>query len=413
MASKLRHVAVLVNSRYEDSPYDRWAKDSDLALTLLVAEDRAEGYAHMSAPHRVFAFDNYAHNGNVERMVLALHAEQPFVAIVAKSEPDILRAARLRGLLRLPGQDWRSAIAFRDKIEMKRRLAAAGVAAPEFARLSCGADLCAFVAAKGYPVVVKPVLGSGSLDTQVLLGPADLERRLAVGVDARFEVEVFIPGKMYIVDAFVLEGRVRFSVASRYVNDCLSFQRGEFLGVVLEDPASPLCARLLAFADKALAALPLPETTTVHMEIWRTPDDELVFCEAASRTGGIRINEAIMLAHGFDMDRSWFSAQLGLPVVVPEAPLVKPVQRGVGHMAVYYGDGVLDALPTTPPPDGIISQTLLARIGDVHHGSQKSGMYLAAFVVTGQSDLQVEQRFTEVARWFHEGCRYARLGAAS
>lgn len=411
--TSLKPIAVLVNSRYQDTPYDRWVQGSDLALTLLVAADKAGGYTPIGPPHRVLAFENYRYNGNVERAVLERHAERPFQAVVAKSEPDILRAARLRDLLGLPGQDWRSALAFRDKTEMKRRLAAAGIPVPPFTALTCGADLCAFVARHGYPVVVKPVLGSGSLDTCVLRGPGDLERRLAGGVDDRFEAEVFVPGPMYIVDGLVIDGRVRFRVASRYVNDCLSFQRGEFLGIVLEPSGSPLYGRLVAFADAVLAALPLPASTTFHLEVWHTPDDALVFCEVASRTGGLRINETLAFVHGFDMDRAWFCAQVGLPVAAPSGPLANPDAPGAGNMAIYPGQGVLTALPVTRPPEEVVSQTVLGRIGEVYHGGYKSGDYLAAFVVTGDDDRHVERSFHRVAAWFQAGCRYGEAAVAS
>lgn len=406
-------IAVLVNSRYEDTPYDRWAEGSDLVLTLLVAADKVSGYAHVRPPHRVLAFADYPHNGNVERAVLDAHAERPFEAVVAKSEPDILRAARLRGLLGVPGQDWQSALAFRDKIEMKRRLAAAGIPVPRFTRLACGADLCAFVAEHGYPIVVKPVLGSGSLDTHVLRGPSDLNRRLAAGIDDRFEAEVFVLGPMYVVDGLVIDGRVRFRVASRYVNDCLSFRCGEFLGIILQPADSPLYGRLVAFADAVLSVLPLPDATTFHLEVWHTPDDDLVFCEVASRTGGLRINETLAFVHGFDIDRAWFCAQVGLPIEVPIGPIANPGTWGAGNMVVYPGKGVLTTLPTMPPPDGVVSQTVLSRIGEVHHGGYKSGDYLAAFVVTGDNDRHVERRFQEVAAWFQAGCRYGEPAVAS
>jgi hypothetical protein len=411
--SRHDHIAVLVNSRYQDTPYDLWVDGTSLVLTLLVASDKAEDYARILPPHRVVTFEGYRHNGNVERAVLELHAEHPFAALVAKSEPDILRAARLRGLLGVPGQDWHSALAFRDKIEMKRRLGSAGIPVPAFTPLACGADLCAFVAEHGYPVVVKPVLGSGSLDTCVLHGPNDLAWRLATGIDNRFEAEVFVAGPMYIVDGLVTDGRVRFRVASRYVNDCLSFRHGEFLGIVLEPAGSPLYTRLVTFADRVLAALPLPVATTFHLEAWRTPDDELVFCEVASRTGGLRINDTLALVHGFDMDRAWFQAQVGLPVDAPTAAAANPDVPGAGNMAIYPGNGVLSALPTTPPPHGVVGQAVLGRVGEVHHGGYKSGDYLAAFVITGDNERHVEQRFHEVANWFRAGCLYRPPGVTS
>ena len=401
-----RRVAVLVNSRHPDTPYDRWVADTGIELTLFVAADKAGGYSHVGAPHHVLSFDHYRSNGNVERAVLELAAERPFDAVIARSEPDILRAARLRELLSLGGQGWDSALAFRHKVVMKSHVAAAGLATPRFAPLACGADLCRFVADHGYPVVVKPVLGSGSLGTSVVRGADDLAVVLAAGVDDSLEVETYVPGAMHIVDGLVLGGKVAFAVASSYVNDCLSFRRGEFLGIVLVPGSDPRHDRLTFFAERVLDAMPVPEATTFHMEIWQTADDDLVFCEVASRTGGLRINESLRLAHGLDMDRQWFCAQVGLPVDVPPPGTVNPSTSSAGNMAIYPDDGVLAALPEGPAPKGVVSEHLYASLGDAHHGGYKSGDCLAAFVVTGDTSAEVVCRFHSVASWFDAGVRW-------
>ncbi len=407
-----RRVAVLVNSRYSDTPYDRWVAGTGIELTLLVAADKAAGYRHIGPPHVVLAFDGYRTNGNVERAVLELGADAPFDAVVARSEPDILRAARVRDLLGVGGQRWESALAFRHKLAMKRRVAAAGLATPEFAPLACGADLCRFVADHGYPVVVKPVLGSGSLGTTVVGGPDDLSRVLAAGVDHSLAVETYVPGAMHIVDGLVLGGKVAFRVASSYVNDCLSFRTGDFLGIVLVPGHDPLHDRLTEFAERVLDAMPLPEATTFHMEIWQTPQDELVFCEVASRTGGLRINETLALVHGVDMDRQWFCAQVGLPVEVPPPGTANPTTPSAGNMAIYPADGVLAALPAGPPPAGVLSEHRYGRLGEAHHGGYKSGDCLAAFVVTGETAGEVVSRFHAVASWFEAEVRWAPHGGA-
>jgi biotin carboxylase len=401
-----RHVAVLANSRHAETPYDHWVAGTDIELSILVALDKAEGYRHVRAPHTVRVFEDYRHNGNVERAVLELDAERAVEAVVARSEPDILRAARVRDLLGLPGQGWESALAFRDKLVMKRRLAASGVATPVFSALSCGADLCDFVARHGYPVVVKPVLGSGSLDTHVLWGPLDLARVLAAGVDQRFEVETFVSGPMHIVDGLVLDGRVAFRVPSSYVNDCLSFQRDEFIGIVHIPGDDPLHDRLTSFADRVLDALPLPEATTFHMEMWLTPDDELVFCEVASRTGGLRINQALALAHGVDMDREWFRAQVGLPPDVPPLATTNPVTSCVGQVGIYPRHGTLAALPETKAPEAVVSQHLYSAVGQRHYGGYKSGDFLATFVLRAPGRDHAIDSVRAVASWFEGETRW-------
>jgi hypothetical protein len=168
----------------------------------------------------------------------------------------------------------------------------------------------------------------------------------------------------------------------------------------------PLYGRLTTFAEHVLDAMPLPSATTFHMEMWHTPDDEVVFCEVASRTGGLRINETHAHAHGLDMDRQWFCAQVGLPVRAPSPDTVNATTYSAGNIGIYPGNGILAGLPETATPEGVVSQHVYGRVGEAYRGDYKSGDCLAAFVVTGESRDQVVSRFRSVASWFQGGTRW-------
>ncbi|MDW3157596.1 hypothetical protein [Bifidobacterium longum] len=64
-------------------------------------------------------FESYDDDLALEKLVIELHGERPFDRIIALSELDILRAAKLRSLLDIPGQSYFSAFLYRDKIAMK------------------------------------------------------------------------------------------------------------------------------------------------------------------------------------------------------------------------------------------------------------------------------------------------------
>jgi phosphoglycolate phosphatase-like HAD superfamily hydrolase len=166
---------VFVNYDYEDTPYDRWA-GGEADLHLLVAEERADGYAHLPNVHR---FPSYRTNGMLERVALELAQSVPVSVVVARAEPDLLRAARLRDRLGLPGQGYHSALAFRDKVVMKRRLAVARIPVPAFAPIDTALDLLEFIERHGLPVVVKPARGSGSLGVSVVRTSGELDALLA------------------------------------------------------------------------------------------------------------------------------------------------------------------------------------------------------------------------------------------
>jgi len=111
------------------------------------------------------AFDD---NALVEAEIFALHAATPIANIVSVGEAAILRAARLREALGVPVQSVASALAYRDKVDMKQRVARAGVRVPRYRAVDAPSDLLAFVRDVGYPVVLKPRSGAGGVDTVVL-----------------------------------------------------------------------------------------------------------------------------------------------------------------------------------------------------------------------------------------------------
>ncbi|WP_405683814.1 acetyl-CoA carboxylase biotin carboxylase subunit family protein [Streptomyces sp. NBC_00057] len=398
-----RDVLVLVDSDHADTPYDKWAAEAGIRAHLLVSRARYPQYRHVPGAR---AFDDYVSGGGVERAALELADSVPLSAVVARMEGDLLRAARLREALRIPGQDWSSALAFRDKVVMKSRLREQGVPVPEFAAVRTPVDLLAFVRHHGYPVVVKPALGSGSTGTQVLHGPEDMDALFAAGLPDHPEVEQFVEGIMHVVDGLIVDGGMRAAFVSRYVNDCLSFRAGGHLGSVQLTRDDPLTPRLIDYARQVLALLPTPDRTTFHLEVFHTPDDRLVFCEVASRTGGALTGAALRAAAGVDLDKEWFLAQTGhsqhglVPCVHGAAP-----GRSAGWVVFYPERGRLAALPQSPPPF-VAEQRLRGAVGTTYRGGEKSGVYLAGYVVTGRHADEVEDRMREVATWYAAQVRW-------
>ena len=397
-----RNVLAFVDSDYADTPYDKWAADLGVRPHLLVSEARFPQYRHI--PDAV-PVAGYHRGGDAERAALDLAARVPPAAVLARMEGDLLRAARLRELLGVPGQDFAGALAFRDKVRMKTLVRRGGLEVPEFAPIRVAFDLFHFIREHDYPVVVKPAFGSGSTGTQVLRGPADLTRLLAAGLPEHAQVERFVEGPMYVVDGLVVAGTPVAAFASRYLNDCLSFREGTYLGSAQLTRDHPLTDRLIDYARRVLAALPTPECTTFHLEVFHTPDDRLVLCEIGSRTGGALTAPAIRAASGFDLDRQWFNAQ-----VAPEGPAGTGVHgvapgQGAGWVVFYPERATLAALPADPPPF-VAEERLRGTVGSAYRGGQKSGVYVAGYVLTGADDDEVERRARELARWYAAGVRW-------
>ena len=389
-------LSILIFNRlpHYDVPYDQWLKELNEDLYLMTNTTYAKDFTHYA---QVFAFHNYDHNSAIEFQALQLYQEHPYHTIIATAERDILRAARLREYLGIEGQSWESAIAFRDKVKMKSILSDVRIQVPKYARLNSAIDLYQFIQDYDYPVVVKPVDGMGSRNTTILENDRDTIKYLTEGLEHNLEVEQFIEGEMYHIDGLILHGEIVLCWPSKYLNDCLAFHEGKYLGSYLLSPQNPLTARLQAYVRSVLNALPTPLHTSFHAEVFHTPDDELVLCEIACRTGGSRICEEYRQAFGVDLTKFSVQAQCGISVQLPKRLQEdKEPKSQYGFVGIPPKRGTFIKGPKAEElPDWVTEYRLLAQPGQHYSGANTSVDYIVTMVITGRSEQEVLRRIEE------------------
>lgn len=394
-------LSILIFNRlpYYDVPYDKWLEDLKEPLIIFTEEKLAPEFR---ASAQTYSFENYDYNHAVEYVALQMAKQTPFRRVVSTAERDILRAARIREYLGIEGQSLESAIAFRDKVKMKRLLQAANIKVPPFAELESVIDLVRFIEEIGYPVVVKPIDGMGSRHTTILHSDEDTLAYLTEGWAPQLEVEQFIEGEMYHIDGVVLDGVIQLCWPSKYLNNCLAFQEGKYLGSYMLEPQNPLTVRLQDYVRSVLRALPTPEHTTFHAEVFHTPQDELILCEIACRTGGSRVCEEYRQAFDLDLTQLAVQAQCGLPVQVPErVRLNQGPKSQFGFIGIPPKQGVFLSGPDVDElPDWVTEYRLLAEPGRFYDGPHTSVDYTVTIVVKGDTEQEVLTRLEEVADWF-------------
>lgn len=149
--------SVLIVSKYSFA-FDKWLSRKHVKV-LLTSKEAQEGLplSAKSAYKHIEGFSGWDLNGLVEQRALELHREHKFTHVVALSEEDLIRAARLRQALGVrTGQQLESALRFRDKVLMKDAVAAKGLAVPTYAAVDCAMDLISFVQKHGFPVGACP-----------------------------------------------------------------------------------------------------------------------------------------------------------------------------------------------------------------------------------------------------------------
>lgn len=359
-----------------------------------------EGWAARSVP-----FEPYNPCSALEAFVLRVAREERIDRIVAVAEGDLLRAAELRRVLGLPGQDVESARAFRDKVVMKALVTSAGIEVAEHAAVESACDVVRFVERFGYPVVAKPRCGTGSINTLIVRDSAALDAMFAALPEISGGlVESFVPGEMLHVDGLVHRGQHVLTSVSRYVTGCLAFYRGESLISVQLDTSDPLRSRLVAFAERVVAAMPLPELTPFHLEVFHTPDDRLVFCEVASRVSGGRVRESVAHTFGIDMTKTWIEWQLGLRDTVPTA---KQPTTVCGDAAIPPRAGRITAFADALDVPGIVDLEVSCRPGDVLPPPATSTSSMATILAEAPTARELTERLARAVHQFETSCVFA------
>jgi len=403
-------VLVLHRGALAGAPYDQWLADVEGDILLLAAQEQLElageelptqgAYAHLEA------VPGYDVSGYVEARALELARRHHVRAIVAAQERDLERAAQLRDILGLPGQRPESAAAFRDKVLMKKLVSAAGIPVAPHREIDCATDIIEFTRWHGFPLVLKPRNGGGSIDLRIIPGSEELDEVLVGGTlwppqaQPNLIAEAFVPGPMCHVDGLVVDGRVAFSWASQYLYALASYRtdRGGRLDVTL-DHEDPLARRLRRFTEQALDALPGPDAFAFHAEVFHTPDDELVLCEVACRPGGASIRDIGRTLFGVDLAECAARAQAGLPLDL-RAPLA-PAQAA-GQLALMKRPGMVRDVPRQPPYRWVERYRTFVRPGQAMTEASFSGDFMAAFVVSAPDRRTCEERLRRLESWFTE-----------
>jgi biotin carboxylase len=202
-------------------------------------------------------------------------------------------------------------IPFRDKVEMKKILDAAGVRTPRHARATTQQECWNVAERFGWPLIIKPVAGAGSADTYPLHEPADLDAALKrMGHVPEVSVEEFVVGEEHTHDTVCANGNILYENVAWYRPTPLQAKLNEWISAQATclrdiDGAEIRIGRELGY--KVLNALGF-RTGFTHMEWFRTKNGEAVFGEIGARPPGARLVHLMNYASDIDLFRGWADA---------------------------------------------------------------------------------------------------------
>src|SRR2546421_4394411 len=242
-----------------------------------------------------------------------------FDAVIALPERSFSTGGFLRSFFGLRGFGFDTANACTNKYAMKRAFGAAELPTAPFALAARPPDVLLAAERLGWPVVVKPMYGSGAADTFVvadrdaLTGPAgaplraELERLRHPATPSEktypLVVERFVDVRgEYHCDGIVFDGEIRFASVCKYFGGILE-NLGRLIGSYTIEHDRPDAQEILDLHRRAVAAVGLRDGVT-HMEVLETPD-RLIVGEIACRPGGLSIPETLMRKYGIDIWRAY------------------------------------------------------------------------------------------------------------
>ena len=248
---------------------------------------------------------------------------------------------------------------FRDKGRMKDVLAAAGIRIPRAER-STTADGCRQAAEHiGYPLIVKPISGAGSLDTYRIGHQGEMEDALTrlLHVD-EVSVEEFIDGEEFTYDTVCAAGEIAFYNICEYRPRPLIGKQVEWISqqvIAHRDPDDPHLAGGREMGEAVLAAMDFSSGFT-HMEWYRTAAGEVVFGEIGARAPGARLTDLMNFSCDVDLFTGWAEAvchgRFSQPVErrYNAAMVIKRAQgqgrishvEGLGHLMATMGEHIVN-----------------------------------------------------------------------
>jgi len=284
----------------------------------------------------------------------------------ATIEAHTMPAAQVREACTIPGTSVRTAWLCRDKPSMKQALREAGVPTAASTAAGSAAEVRAFAAGHGFPLILKPRSGAGAADTTRVDSDAELDGALERfgGQAGSIAVEEFVEGHEGFYDTIAVDGQVAMDFVSHYYPNVLEAMRTRWIS-----PQFISTNRIDAVADygelremgkRVIEALGIG-TSATHME-WFFGPKGLKFSEIGCRPPGVGAWDLYSAGNEIDVYREWAAAIVhggtgaapsrryasGMVALRPEHDGQITGYSGVEDLQGQYGEWVIDAYLPSP-----------------------------------------------------------------
>lgn len=259
----------------------------------------------------IFYMEGQDTDWNLEHLLLGvgnLMKSNTIDAIVALDDFDVEKATYLRENLRIAGMGQTTGRYFRDKLAMRMRAKSCGISNPNFCSLFNDHDINTFADTISPPWVLKPRSEASASGIIKVYDKESLWIHINEMGNNRFKylLEQFRPGDVFHCDSLVLNGKILFSITSKYLTTPMEISQG---GGIFRSANIPYDSE----DDKAIKAVNEQVVKgfglkhgAAHSEYIKCKDDgKIYFLETSSRVGGAHIAEMVAEASNINLWKEW------------------------------------------------------------------------------------------------------------
>lgn len=393
-------------------------KETNSEIILICSDNpRFPDISTRSGYGQIIRTSSFYESGFVENTIYDLSKTKHISYIISINEWDVLRSAALRDALKIPGQNFECALAYRDKVFMKSVLKNTDIPVPTFRKIRGILDVLSFIDEYDYPVVVKPTRDAGANGVLVLKSKADLDILLETNhpttshlFETNYEVENFIEGQLFEVNGLIQDGKPIMLWPSGCLNTCCDILQGKFVASYILPADHYLKQRLCEQAEVIIKALPPLRGSAFHLEmIYSSIQDRLYFLEIASRVGGGGTRQIWNQSFQIDLLEEHVRLSAGLPLgVTAKLPLTHP-DFTIGDVLIPPRVGVLLNIPESCNMTEVVGYYPQIKPGKrIDRIEKLSDNAVLAVVKAGSVDT-FTQKVNELVEWFNASTEYKAI----
>lgn len=335
---------LLINSD-KPEPIQFFQKDKEtndsINISVITRSCYAPLYSHW-ADH-VYIVDDVTDLTVMKSLMLEILKVGPIDHIVSTTEKSILTGGFLRSYFGIAGPGFETALYMTNKLAMKTKLKMEGIPVADFLCVSQVEDIPAAGEKLGWPIIVKPALGSGALNTFIIHsldhyedlystsgGLGELKKNNSLMI-----AEKCIEMEEFHCDTLYADGEILFVSISKYTVPLLKGM-AKIQGSFILSQNDPVYAEILELQKSVAQAFRITDGPG-HLEIYRTHSGELIVGEIAMRIGGGGISR--MIEKKFNI--SLWESSLNISVYRDPNLTVNPIEGTVGYFSLPCRNGTI------------------------------------------------------------------------